>query len=533
MYGSMKKAVGMEEDDPDLLSLAGGMVVPELPNWFKLDDESELDPPPFALLLGGMFAPAQLKMTRGNCNSQIVWNSVILATCTACFIMDAHHGCPDKMVWIWIYGMLFINILDVLCCAFIAARCATAIGEIQDDEDSMSRIRKTGNSIWDMYIALQANSGQFFKAYFAYQGIIDSPIYTFQKLMAFLGTIWGCVGMWITIEDIVEDTLTCDAKIILWFLHTYSWFFLLFLTWTLLSIVLWLLQKLSGFTFVTAPIMDEAKLADEEVPFKMPLFQTLARSFLLRDSSTMLHIKARQVERDVSSLEQEIEDTKQKLTYRKTYLDQLESRRTAAAANEKKLIDKYKDKVRAEGGTLPDDAPPVVPLGESGSASSSAGAEGASSSNVFAGALQQAESFASQQHEAGWDATMSSGLGYASSAQEAARSAMASPGAQSYLQQAQDAAASAQTAASSAAASAQDAANGAMATAQAPQTPAGISPDSVDVSSMAGPEATGSSSAPTASRIEQAAETPASTSQPDGGTNASGSATADAEPDSW
>merc|ERR1719253_1211465 len=130
--------------------------------------------------------------------------------------------------------------------------------------------------------------------------------------------------MYVTIEDIVEDTLACDAKIVLWFMHTYSWFFLLFLTWTTLGLFIWMLQKLSGYTFVTAPLMDMSKEWDEEVPFRMPLFQTIARSFLLRDSSTGLHIKARQVQRDVYNLEKDIEDTKEKLKTRQQYLEQLE-----------------------------------------------------------------------------------------------------------------------------------------------------------------------------------------------------------------
>jgi len=169
--------------------------------------------------------------------------------------------------------------------------------------------------------------------------------------------------------------LTCDAKIILWFMHVYSWFFLLFLTWTLLALFIWFLQKLAGFTFVTAPIMSRAKDADEEVPFQLPIFQTIARSFILRDSSTMLRIKARQVDKDCAYLESEVEEIKLKLANRKEYLDQLEAKRQKAQAYEKRLIDKYKEKVREEGGTLPDDPVPGQEegQGESGSASSSAG----------------------------------------------------------------------------------------------------------------------------------------------------------------
>merc|ERR1719498_1228845 len=101
---------------------------------------------------------------------------------------------------------------------------------------------------------------------------MDCRVYNVQKLMSFISLFWGCLGMYITIEDIVQDTLTCDAKIILWFMHTYSWFFLLFLTWTALGLVFWLVQKLSSSTLVSAPVMEAAKKSDSEVPFKLPIF---------------------------------------------------------------------------------------------------------------------------------------------------------------------------------------------------------------------------------------------------------------------
>jgi hypothetical protein len=182
---------------------------------------------------------------------------------------------------------------------------------------------------------------------------------------------------------------------------------LLFLTWTLLGLFIWFLQKLAGFTFVTAPIMTRAKHADEEVPFQLPIFQTIARSFILRDSSTMLRIKARQVDKDCTYLESEVEEIKLKLANRKEYLDQLEAKRQKAQAYEKKLIEKYKEKVREEGGTLIDDP---VPGGEgqveSGSASSSAGpvlgtGAAGSSRNIVSRAATQGLDNASQAFGAG------------------------------------------------------------------------------------------------------------------------------------
>lgn len=396
LYSKMKEAVGADEG-PTLAGVALESTLASqqegLPEWFKFtDDDLSTDPPPFALLLSGMFAPAQLKSTRNSCNSEIFWNSLMIATCTACLTIDSRHGCTDKKVWAWILGMLIMNVLDVLCCSFIASRCGSAIGQLQDAEDATSRIRKTGNVIWDSYIMLQANSGHFFKAYFAYQSVVDSWIYTLQKFFTLIATGWGCFGMYVTMEDIIEDELTCDTKIVLWFMHTYSFFFLLFITWNVMGLAIWTLKKLSGLSIVSQPLLAMAKDSDDEVPFRMPIFQTLARAFLLRDNNTMLLLKAGQLNDEVAELEKQIEDTKQKMENRKGYLNELESKRVSAHAYETHLIEAYKKKVIEEGGELPGEVVTGV-----GSATSAVDAVGASSSTAFAGAQQAANQPAQEQ----------------------------------------------------------------------------------------------------------------------------------------
>lgn len=423
LYSKMKEAVGSDEN-PTLAGLALdsslGSANDGLPDWFKFgeDDGGETDPPPFALLLSGMFAPAQLKWSRSQCNTQIIWNSMMLAISTACLTIDNRHGCPDKMVWAWIFGMLAINALDVICCSYIAANCATAIGSLQDDEDATARIRKTGNVIWDSYIMLQANSGHFFKAYFAYQNVQDSWVFSIQKILTFVATLWGAFGMWISIEDIVEDSLTCDARVVLWFMHTYSFFFLLFITWNIVGLVLWILKKMSGCNCVSAPLLAMAKDSDQEVPFKMPIFQTLTRAFVLRDNNQMLILRAGQLEKEVTDLEKTIEDTKSKLENRKYYLEELEAKRLNAAKREQKLVDTYKEKVIASGGTLPGDV-----VTGSGSASSSAAEVGGASS---LDRRQSGSAAAEDVPAGGWAASFAQSQAAAMSAMDAASSSATS-----------------------------------------------------------------------------------------------------------
>jgi hypothetical protein len=151
--------------------------------------------------------------------------------------------------------------------------------------------------------------------------------------------------------------------------------------------------------------MDSAKNADEEVPLKLPVFQTLARSFLLRDSSTMLHIKARQLEKEVYNLETEADETKRKLEQRKAYLEQLDRQRRKAYDSEKKLIETYKEKVVEKGGSLPGNLNRITEVtgteGLTGESSSTPLFDGPSAADLFA----QASSSVAVVQEAGFAAT--------------------------------------------------------------------------------------------------------------------------------
>jgi hypothetical protein len=375
LYKQMQDATGdgkTEESTAD----AGGY---DLPNWFVLGDDNDADPPPFALLLGGMFAPAQIKTVKNQCTSQIVWNSVLLSTCAAIAILDMHHTCKEIELKIWFVGIFLINLVDIACCAFIASKCASQLIDLQDVEDNTSRIRPTGNGIWDMYIHLQANSGQFFKGYMAYQGIIDGNVYTCEKALSAFSLLWGVFGVYFSMVNIVEDTLSCDAKVAVWFLHTYSAIFVLFASWTIFGLALWILNKLSHSTVVTTPLMKAAKKSDQETPFKLPVFQILLRSFILRDSCTMLHIKALTAKQDVQKMEYDLQETRQRLSERKQYLDQLEERRDVAMQKEAELKEKYMKRAREMGDQVAgggDEAQAAQPS-EAGLAGSSSTAFGA------------------------------------------------------------------------------------------------------------------------------------------------------------
>jgi hypothetical protein len=206
-----------------------------------------------------------------------------------------------------------------------------------------------------MYVNMRANSGQFFKGYFAYQSIIDGTVYNCQKVCSFFTLMWGCLGVYLSIAHIMEDTLSCDAKVSVWFMHVYSGFFLILSTWNLLPLFLWVVQRLSHSIAVITPLMKAAKKSDEEVPFNFPLFQTITRSFILRDSSTMLRIKARGIAQDVDDKEAAIQDMKRRLEDQKYTLKQFEGCRIAAVKHEADMIEKYKNRVRTMGGTLPDE----------------------------------------------------------------------------------------------------------------------------------------------------------------------------------
>lgn len=277
-----------------------------LPEWASFLDfsEYEVEPPPVALLIAGMLAPAQLRSTRNQCKSTIAWDTIMVSAATIALILDWKKACGDTLVMVFFFGFLGLNVLDLLCRTLILMHAARAVRAIEEEEEA-HKPPSTGNSIWDAYNSIRMNSRQFFKALFQYDNLLNSWSYLFTKYVSLISAIWGAIGLYTSIANVVMDETQCDKKVTLYFMHVYSFFYLMFLLINLASLLFWILQRLSESNRVSSVVVGFAKSWDKEVPLGIPVFMTLVQAFVLRNSNDMLRVKAQQIAADITILEAE------------------------------------------------------------------------------------------------------------------------------------------------------------------------------------------------------------------------------------
>jgi hypothetical protein len=182
---------------------------------------------------------------------------------------------------------------------------------------------KTGNALLDAFTQLRRGGQTFFESYLKYRAIVESWLYMFLGWLSFIGFLWGGFGLFITINDIILDTLACDQQVILAFLHGYSFGFVVFLTWGIIGLVLSITQSLSSSSYVSVALMKLAKSMDDSLHHGLPVWLTLIQSFVLKNSSDELGLSERQVKEELRQLHERMREVDDELKGRKQLAQRL------------------------------------------------------------------------------------------------------------------------------------------------------------------------------------------------------------------
>merc|ERR1719162_1286492 len=113
-------------------------------------------------------------------------------------------------------GFIAINVLEMICRSVVIYHTRHARHKLRDQE-SRRQNESTGNAVWDTFNVLQNNSGQFFFALHAHLKIVGSGAVTLLNWLCIMAIVWGGFGLWVSIEDIVEDSTTCDSHTVVSF----------------------------------------------------------------------------------------------------------------------------------------------------------------------------------------------------------------------------------------------------------------------------------------------------------------------------
>jgi len=174
-------------------------------------------------------------------------------------------------------------------------------------EAALRSRKETGNVVWDWFYYMKHWTPYLLNALLTYDKVTSSCVYMCNKAAGGLYLIWGGWGVYISIENIIEDTTQCDSRSIVSYMHFLSFLYVLFFTVSLISFILWLAAFLSGSSFVSNMILKAAMKMDDANDMGLPLFVTLVKSFVLRSAVDNLAMQRHAVKEEISELQKRLE----------------------------------------------------------------------------------------------------------------------------------------------------------------------------------------------------------------------------------
>jgi hypothetical protein len=178
-----------------------------------------------------------------------------------------------------------------------------------------------GIPLFDAIAKLRRGGLSYFEGYFRYHAVVDSWIYGFMRFVSVVALGWGGFGLYITIEDIILDTLACDAKLALDYQHAYSFLFVILLTWNVTGCVLSLTNRISSTSAISTPLMMAGKAIDDDSFHSLPVVLTLVKSFVLKNSSEALGLTEQQVRDEIRNLSEQMREVDDKFRYKTRSLE--------------------------------------------------------------------------------------------------------------------------------------------------------------------------------------------------------------------
>jgi len=324
-----------------------------LPNWLPNMEESVQLPPPY-LVLCGLLAPALMKATSNHARLNLLWDGVIVAACVVLLILDGRSKCGDTWVWVWHIGISTLAAADCLCNFYLLRQCRAAMDEMKEAEDlRKANAPNTGSEMWDNILFTLQDGGQyFFTTLFKHEEISSSLPYHLVKYIQLLCVIWGFLGIKLTISNVLQDAVSCDANHILSFMHFYAFIYLVFWLLNVLNLLVWVLMRVASSSMVTRALLNLAKkldtIVEKDLPFHLPIFMTLVRGLVLPNASDILQVKVRAMASDIEHLEKEHQRLLSQASAKQANIDSLkhelheiEEEKASATELEADMVERY------------------------------------------------------------------------------------------------------------------------------------------------------------------------------------------------
>lgn len=319
----------------------------EPPAWMVADSVIRI--PPLMNLIIGIIAPSQLHFTREYSANIFSLSLLMIGLSVLVYVLERNTHCEDKEVWTWHYGLLGFLVVDVLCRMYIIRQADIGMNILKSSREDLERGDQlsTGNPLFDFIDHVRRGNARFFEAFFKYRAVVDSWFYHLSQWNSFFCLCWAGFGLYLTVTHVVWDSMRCEARLALIYMHAYSFFFVVLLTWNLIFVVLWVVTLVAGSRLVSKPIMKVVMALDDRFFNGAPVITLLTQSFILKNSADALGLSADQVQQEMDELEEKSAELKLQLEERERQLEDLQEL-IGEASTEKEFMERCERRV-AEG----------------------------------------------------------------------------------------------------------------------------------------------------------------------------------------
>jgi hypothetical protein len=295
----------------------------------------QFDLPPPGIIIAGAFAPSRLQSLHVSTLRALVYHLLLGMGCGVCFYLDRTVTCNQQHVLTWVYSFLAIQSLCFISQMLLRSLATNTLRVLEQMEvDRQSAVEGPASSIdLGSGSAILAALKDFRKAFAPYNQalakydeITSTWAYFWTSLSGVILLIVGVMAVHISVSDVLLDEQFCPKHRVLIFVHVYSFIFLFFVTFNVLWLLGWIVTTAvgCGSSIATKFVIMAARTLDKDVPMKLPIFTSLAQSFILRNGSQQYKQATENHEEDIDRLERKLMALEAEFDKKKELMEALE-----------------------------------------------------------------------------------------------------------------------------------------------------------------------------------------------------------------
>merc|ERR1719353_2083611 len=333
-----------ERDDEEGDSIGGGIARTCSKKLF-----GEEEGPPLPLLLAGLMSPARLHLL-------VIWNRLQLILTVPVFLLlvgvmsfDIGRSCGSGSLWIWSLGMLALLGFTIIARLALLSKAVTALKELKHEGAASQLDIDSGGLIVDLKRRVMDNSSDFFCALVIYDRLVNSSASQCLNILNIAYIIWGAFGIGLSVWYIEADSTTCDALVLRFVAHAYSFLYVMLLSFTVPALFFWIFSAGLDNGGLEQHWRQASRQFDDSYTFGIPCASLLLRVFCLRNVMQIHEASLQDRESRVVDMMQHKSDLQEQVV-------SLDSELSCKEARLKKVLENQPQEDRDESMLTPEEA---------------------------------------------------------------------------------------------------------------------------------------------------------------------------------